>query len=78
MIMQVLLEAYMWPVAKGDMVAHDSWYCEWFSSPMNRAWPVRRELGGRNFVGSAFEEHSITRECPSECRPRKHPEWTLC
>ena len=61
------------------MVAHDSWYCERFPSPMNRPWPVRREREeGRNFVGSVFEDHRITAECPAECRPRKHPEWTLC
>ena len=75
---QVLLRQYVWPVARQDMVAHDSWYCERFPSPMNRPWPVRRRRGGRNFVGSASEGHSITRECPRECRPREHPEWTLC
>ena len=72
----------MWPVAKKDMVAHDSWHCKGFPSPMNRPWPVRRRVGRRNFVGSfdgsLDDKFGITRECPIECRPKEHPEWTLC
>ena len=75
---QDLLKEHLWPVAKKDMVAHDSWHCKWFESPMNQPWPVRRKMEGRNFVGSVTEKHRLTAECPAECRPRKHPEWTLC
>ena len=64
----------MWPLAKEDMVAHDAWHCQKFPSPMNRPWPVRRRVGG-NFVGQTSRKMV---ECPIECRPKEHPEWTFC
>ena len=74
----MLLRQYVWPVAKEDMVAHDSWHCQDFPSPMNRPWPVRRRVGGSNFVGAIGDKFGTRRECPIECRPKEHPEWTLC
>ena len=69
----------MWPVAKKDMVAHDSWHCKGFPSPMNRPWPVRRRVGNKvvlpHFVGQTSKKMV---ECPIECRPEEHPEWTFC
>ena len=75
---QTLLTEYLWPTAKQDMVAHDSWFCEVFRSPMNRPFPVKRNVGPRNFVGSSHESQEIVMECPFQCRPRDHPDWTLC
>ena len=73
------MRQYVWPVAKEDMVAHDAWHCEKFPSPMNRPWPVRRRVSGSNFVGGGPKAKSQKLvECPIECRPEEHPEWTFC
>jgi hypothetical protein len=79
---QFVLAWYLWPIAKLDMVAHDSFYCKYFSSPHNWPWPVERlmteEGAGRNFVGSMFDSHTVKLKCPMECRPEQHPDWEYC
>ena len=73
-----MLTKFLWPIAKQDMMAHDSYHCEFFKSPMNQPWPTRRPLDGMNYAGARFARANLTSECPTECRPKNHPEWKLC
>lgn len=73
---QDLLEQHVWPLVKNVTVVHDAYLCTRFPAPHTRPWPTRREVGPWNFVGSAGS--SIERECPLECRPKNHQDWTTC
>ena len=79
---QFLLDWYLWPVAKENMVCHDSYWCETFTSPYNRAWPTRRLMQGdtiyRNFVGSTWRKDKLDKKCPEQCRPKNHMDWEYC
>jgi hypothetical protein len=73
---------YLWPISKLDMVAHDSYFCQYYTSPYNRPWPVQRLMKGeglkRNFVGSTWYGDKLVKMCPYACRPKEHPEWEFC
>ena len=84
---QEVLHRVVWPYAKLDMIAHDSYLCDRYPSPDNRAWPTQR-ISGRdftkpdilNFVGSNGGKISLNQHgaCPKKCRPENHPDWLLC
>jgi len=73
---QDLLEQHVWPLVKNVTVVHDAYLCTRYRAPHTRPWPTRRNIGTWNFVGSAGS--SIERECPPECRPKNHQDWTTC
>ena len=84
---QGLLAKYLWPVAKDDMVAHDSFLCTRFKSKMVRPFPTKRIAGPDyktgvkdNFVGSNGGQISLAnvKACPIQCRPKRHKDWLLC
>lgn len=70
---QQLLTSIVWPEAKRSMVAHDSYLCRVYKG--SDPWPTQRV--GRTFVGDMYGLY-ITKECPPECRPKKHKDWTYC
>ncbi len=84
---QGALHKIVWPVAKTDMTAHDSYLCLQYSNKFNRPWPTQRIAGPDfsepnvlNFVGSnggkiTMQNHGA---CPVECRPQDHQDWLLC
>lgn len=70
---QDLLKKIIWPLAKGDMMCHDSYYCKKFEG--TKPWPSQRVNG--TFVGDK-NNMRIKKECPKECRPPKHEDWLFC
>ena len=84
---QVALDKVVWPLAKEDLIAHDSYTCNTFKSNGNKPWPTQRISGPKfsepevlNFVGSNGGKISMKQHgaCPEQCRPIAHPEWLLC
>ncbi|KAK4007259.1 hypothetical protein OUZ56_012420 [Daphnia magna] len=83
---QVLLDEFIWPLAKQNMMAHDSYCCEVFQ--LSQPFPIHRK--DRFFVGSRIlmgggkndtEELSDLDLCPQYCLPqtvRYLPEWKFC
>ncbi len=84
---QRLLDVHLWPVAKRDMVCHDSYLCDIYANDGNRPFPTKRISSDDfktgpvyNFVGSNGGAISLTshNECPEKCRPENHLDWKLC
>lgn len=84
---QTALHAVVWPHAKLDMVAHDSYLCRAYKSEFNRPWPTQRISGPNftepdvlNFVGSNGGKISMKTHgpCDAQCRPKDHQDWLLC
>ena len=74
---QKYLSIHLWPSARYDMVCHDSYLCKKLRCSDIRSFPTRRNMSGLfNFVGS--NGGILEEECPSECRPKKHPDWNYC
>ena len=46
-----------------------------FPVPQELALAGEEKGGGSIFVGAMSQK---MRKCPIECRPKEHPEWTLC
>lgn len=56
-------------------IIHDSYYCRQF--PNSVAFPTRRN--GTSYVGNLLEQETEPpKECPIECRPEDHNDWTFC
>ena len=73
----VSLLRYVWPWSKNISIAHDSYNCK--SYPYTKGFPTQRKNEINNFVGSVvFYERKIKEECPIECRPKEHLNWTYC
>ena len=81
---QDLLGKYIWPWAKYFVMGHDSYFCKSYAN--SRPFPTKRKNESCNFVGCIGElsenETKIVfekkNECPLNCRPNFHPEWTYC
>ena len=68
---------YVWPWAKGNSIAHDSYSCARFS--YTKAFPTKRKMEPNNFVASVVaENHVLNQSCPKICRPREHLDWEYC
>ncbi|XP_067004574.2 uncharacterized protein [Anabrus simplex] len=79
---QSVLQMILWPVIKGHVMQHDSYYCEGkFAEHGNmRPFPTRRiENELNNYVGSNVV-NSVVMDypCPVACRPPEHTDWTTC
>ena len=69
---------HVWPWAHNDSLAHDSYHCrKWAPFSDWAPFPTQRENSVNNFVG-AIGNMKIWKECPAECRPREHQDWTRC
>ena len=84
---QSLLNRFLWPICKHDLIAHDSYRCLKYPNIGNRAYPTQRiasmdfKNGVKyNFVGSNGGSISLndSQPCPEQCRPKEHSEWLLC
>ncbi|XP_064094674.1 uncharacterized protein LOC135206989 [Macrobrachium nipponense] len=76
---QVLLARILWP-SMWSVMAHDSFYCEVYSSGW-RPWPTERVNG--SFVGlpryrREYANITLDKECPLACRPPNHLNWLYC
>ncbi len=73
---QDFLSNYVYPLVYNRSVVHDSYLCKNYGGS---SWPSQRP--GNCFVGSP-ESCNITAtnlpDCPLECRPKSHREWTKC
>ena len=87
---QRLLMKLMWPIAKTDMVNHDSFLCQ-KDPEMHLPFPTQRingpnysSPGVTNFVGSCGQimfigdPKGLYKPCPIKCRPKDHQDWELC
>ena len=73
----VSLLRYVWPWSKEISIAHDSYNCK--SYPYTKGFPTQRKNEINNFVGSVvLNERKLKEECPIECRPKEHLNWTYC
>lgn len=84
---QSLLSRFLWPVAKHDMVVHDSYLCKRYPGPDIRPFPMKRnssldfKFGIGNIIGGGPNgrlDLSVWHACPVECRPKNHQDWLLC
>jgi hypothetical protein len=87
---QLFLTHHIWPLARQNSLAHDSFTCLWsryIYREDTRPFPSRREHPSC-FVGCpkpccTFEtknntDYSKFKECPSTCRPEEHKDWLFC
>ena len=81
---QNFLEEYIWPYIRKDVIAHDSHLCQTSYGLNSRAWPTRRPPlnDSGSFVGCVrpcgLPMKYPFGECPKACRPKAHPDWTMC
>ena len=84
---QSLLNKHLWPVAKMDLIAHDSYHCINYPNIGNRPFPTQRETSydfqtgvKDNFVGSNSGSIGLrdSKPCPEQCRPITHQDWLMC
>ncbi|CAG0889970.1 unnamed protein product, partial [Darwinula stevensoni] len=73
---QQLLKNVLWPEAHQDFLVHASFHCDKFGDGETRAFPTRRP--GGFWLGSGTRHPPIFDECPLNCRPKEHPDWTTC
>lgn len=81
---QSFLGEHIWPHIQNDLIAHDSHLCKTSFGANSRPWPTRRpSLNDSDcFVGCIRPCCPLNQfpfgECPLECRPKDHPDWTMC
>ena len=87
---QLFLEHHVWPLARQNSIAHDSFTCfksRYIYRADTRPFPSQRQHP-TCFVGCAkpccSEEHRSIKEfssfeqCPPSCRPAEHQDWLFC
>ena len=80
---QLALGNVVAPHAAIDSLVHDSYNCKsnLIKGSVSKAWPSQRPVSENpkvpNFVGNTGD-FSIAIECPVECRPEDHKDWTMC
>ena len=82
---QKFLADHVWPYAKFQALAHDSFHCLRNYGLKPEPFPTQRHLekGTNCFVGCIRPccDKGTTMpftQCPKECRPKDHPEWIYC
>ena len=70
---QFMLQKYLWPKLKNDVIQHDSYLCKLF--PGSIPYPSQRS-SVHEVVGAT--EGNTVPECPKECRPKDHIDWLHC
>ncbi|KAI9563629.1 hypothetical protein GHT06_011093 [Daphnia sinensis] len=74
---QKLLDRLVWPIAKTNLVAHDSYCCE--SIGFSKPFPTKRQ--GGLFIGyRAVPSEELRGPCPEKCRPQNvtSSDWNHC
>jgi hypothetical protein len=82
---QRFLSDIIWPHIQNYVIAHDSFLCRESYGKNSQPWPTRRPplTNDTNcFVGCVRPccnagKHPFG-ECPMECRPKNHTDWTFC
>ncbi len=87
---QLFLTHHIWPIARKNSIAHDSFTCLWWryiNRGDTRPFPTKREHPSC-FVGCPkpcctfdmknIQDLSKFRQCPSICRPSEHQDWLFC
>lgn len=87
---QLFLTHHIWPIARQNSIAHDSYTCLWsryIYRAETRPFPTRKQHPNC-FVGCSKPcckdkaEYQVDptkfRQCPHACRPSKHPDWLFC
>lgn len=81
---QTFLTHHIWPHIQNHLMAHDSHLCNTWYGKNSRPWPTKRPLLNETgcFVGCIRPccqqlKHPFG-ECPMDCRPKDHPDWTMC
>ena len=81
---QPFLTDHVWPHIQNEVIAHDSHLCMRSYGLNSRPWPTRRPLLNETgcFVGCIRPCCPPIKfpfgECPLACRPKDHPDWTMC
>jgi hypothetical protein len=81
---QTFLAQQVWPHAKSDVIAHDSFLCKVGYGKKPDPFPTQRRPANETncFVGCVRpccgKGKMPFGECPNECRPKDHPEWNYC
>ncbi|XP_046638258.1 uncharacterized protein LOC124316386 [Daphnia pulicaria] len=77
---QASLDRIVWPVAKYDVMAHDSYHCQnpyIVKTSVLKVFPFPTKRNGRYYIGGAG--HELYPEiCPIDCRPPDHQDWEYC
>ncbi|XP_046452667.1 uncharacterized protein LOC124200464 [Daphnia pulex] len=83
---QLLLDEFIWPIARTNLMAHDSYCCEVFQQ--SQPFPTQRKdrffVGSRTIMGNGkngTEELSDIDICPHNCRPHNasfKSDWKFC
>lgn len=71
---QVFLTDYVYPFVVNRATIHDSYYCGFY--PNSNPFPSKRV--GFSYVANILAHETYTKECPIECRPNDHKDWTYC
>jgi hypothetical protein len=87
---QLFLSHYIWPLARQNSLAHDSFTCFWsryIYRSDTRPFPSQRQHPSC-FVGCPkpcctletknSRDFSPYKKCPSICRPSEHQDWLFC
>lgn len=82
---QGFLSDNIWPHIQNHIIAHDSFLCMKPYSKGSRPWPTRLLPLSNNtncFVGCSRPCCQPSKypfsECPKDCRPKIHIDWTMC
>ena len=75
---QEFLSRYVYPLIKSRSLIHDSFKCEKYE--FSQPWPTKRLSDC--YVGSPSNCNESNKksfyECPLNCRPKDHKNWTYC
>ncbi|UJR35346.1 hypothetical protein I4U23_028104 [Adineta vaga] len=87
---QLFLEDHIWPLARRNSLAHDSFSCFWsyyIQRTDTRPYPTKREHSSC-FLGcpkpcctnesKSVKDSPTYIKCPRICRPKEHKDWLFC
>ncbi|XP_042855242.1 uncharacterized protein LOC122242092 isoform X2 [Penaeus japonicus] len=80
---QKLLKAVVWPVARTSVLNHESFTCKKWRREHGPAVPFPTQRVEGTYCGwgtyKVAEAKLVAKsECPVECRPKDHQDWTRC
>ena len=81
---QSFLKDHVWPAARFDTLAHDSFHCKVDFGHQAVPFPTERPLENdpNCYVGvvrnGCPKDEMPFDPCPEECRPANRPEWIYC
>ena len=75
---QNILQKYLWPELKNDVIQHDSYLCKYYPGSI----PYSSKVLAINEIIGCSEQHiqfcRAAKICPKDCRPRDHLDWLYC